>query len=161
MIAEAAAGGGITTILYVVVAVIAIVGGGGIIQARQAAKRAGARDYKIDLVVHAVLGSRGAEGVEDHAGLIEEFRDLKVEVSGHGEQLDEIQHAISPNGRDTQSLGDIAARVEAAVAQLDSRVGGVDSKVARVDRRLTAYAGANRAEHRRFREEIDQLKEGK
>jgi len=108
----------IYTVLYILLGIGALAGTSGVYGLWRYAKNAGKRDAKIDEAVNAIL-----DPATGHAA-------NTAVLSDHGKQLARIQRSISPNGLNTQSLGDVAARVERDVksirTQLDQHVGASD-----------------------------------
>lgn len=128
----------IVTALYIAMGVVGLLGASGLYGIYRLAKARGVQEDTQNRVAYAVLGSAGVPGVENQPGLIADVADIK--------------RLISPNGRDTQNIGDIAARVESSVVALNKRT-------ARSTRSVQRLAGANEEAHRQFRSDIKAIQE--
>jgi hypothetical protein len=120
----------IYVVLYVLLGVGALAGTSGVYGLWRYAKNAGKRDAKIDDAVNAILDPETGHAAST-ALLTDHSRDLAT-----------IKRSISPNGLNTQSLGDVAARVERDVksirTQLDRHVGASDETHREIRHRIGA-----------------------
>lgn len=114
-----AVGSAFEAVLYAAVSLMCIVGGGGIVgllrgrhqRAKERAKQA-VREDKLDQVIECVL-------------------DPETGFDSHTRQLADITAKVSRNGGKSGSVGDIASRVETAVADIKKQVRGVDQSLQR------------------------------
>lgn len=115
----------IATILYILVALMALVGVGGFTGWLKGRNTAAVKDDKLDRVLELVL-------------------DEETGFADHTRRLADIESKVSRNGGGSQSVGDIASRVEKALGEARTDIRGIRSKldqhVGAHDERDTAIA---------------------
>lgn len=102
----------IALILYILVAVMSLVGVGGVAGWLKSRNVQAVRDDKLDRVIEVVL-------------------DPETGFDSHTRQLADITTKVSRNGGGSQSVGDIASRVETAVGEVKAQVRAVDKSLQR------------------------------
>lgn len=117
-----------TTLLYILLAVASLLGSGGVYWWWQLARRSGVRDERQDRTADVVLGIEPS--VMNPTG-----------TPGLVRRLEGIERMLSPNGLDSQSIGDVAKRVELAVEQIDRRMGTLDKRMTGVKTTLDRHIG--------------------
>ena len=70
-------------------------------------------------------------------------------------QLAALRQAMKPNGKDTQEIGDIAARTEDKIDELTTKVGGLSTRVDDTNRKLDQHIGAADEKERQLRAALD------
>lgn len=140
--------------IYVVVgilgALVVVFGAGGLAGLWRSVKKSGIREGQLDQII---ASQPSTEQVKERAVRDAQLDSVIVEVLGDGQTKSlrselsavnlavlEIKRTMSPNGLNTNHLGDIAKRTEKAVTEL-----GVDVRKQRAD--LNEHIGSSRTEH--------------
>lgn len=122
----------IATILYILVALMALVGVGGFTGWLKGRNTAAVKEDKLDRVIDMILDPE--TGFDSHSRQLAEG----------ARQLADIAAKVSRNGGGSQSVGDIASRVEKALGEARGDIRGIRSKldqhVGAHDERDTAIA---------------------